>query len=56
MDKRYQIRKAMEAHKTQYVWFRKLYMFFSRYIFVNTLKEVDVLDLELEYELGDIQE
>lgn len=53
MDKRFQIRKAMEAHKTQYVWFRKLYMIFSRYIFVNTLKEVDVLDLELEFELGE---
>lgn len=44
------IRSAMRAHKSQYIWFRKAYMFFSRYVFVNTLKEIDVLDLELELE------
>ncbi|XP_046839977.1 N-acetylglucosaminyl-phosphatidylinositol de-N-acetylase-like [Xenia sp. Carnegie-2017] len=32
--------KAMAAHKTQYVWFRKLYVIFSRYMIVNTLTQV----------------
>ena len=30
------LRKAMRAHKSQYVWFRKLYMLFSRYVLINT--------------------
>ncbi|KAI8990787.1 hypothetical protein BDF20DRAFT_996795 [Mycotypha africana] len=34
--------KAMRQHKTQLVWFRWLYVTFSRYMFVNDLmKEVD---------------
>lgn len=32
--------KAMKCHKTQMVWFRKLYIIFSRYMYVNTLQEV----------------
>lgn len=28
---------AMKAHTSQYVWFRKLFVYFSRYTFVNTL-------------------
>lgn len=31
--------EAMKMHKTQYVWFRKLYMSFSRYSYVNTFSE-----------------
>jgi len=34
------IRSAMELHVTQYVWYRKLYMVFSRYVNVNTFKEL----------------
>ncbi|ODN06496.1 N-acetylglucosaminyl-phosphatidylinositol de-N-acetylase [Orchesella cincta] len=34
------IRSAMEVHVTQYVWYRKLYMVFSRYINVNTFREI----------------
>ncbi|XP_063934584.1 N-acetylglucosaminyl-phosphatidylinositol de-N-acetylase-like [Zophobas morio] len=30
------IRKAMRAHHSQYVWFRKLYVYFSRYVYINT--------------------
>lgn len=29
--------RAMQAHASQWVWFRKLFVFFSRYSFVNTL-------------------
>lgn len=44
---------AMSAHKSQYVWFRKIYMIFSRYTFINTLQEVNALDLELDFQLDD---
>lgn len=30
------LHKAMAMHRSQFVWFRKLYMFFSRYNFINT--------------------
>ncbi|KAK6621242.1 hypothetical protein RUM43_011548 [Polyplax serrata] len=53
MDKRNMIRQAMRAHKSQYVWFRKLYMYVSRYIFINSYKEIDVLELELDFEVDD---
>lgn len=32
--------QAMWAHESQLVWFRKLYMLFSRYMYVNTLTEL----------------
>lgn len=47
------ILSAMEAHASQYVWFRKLYMIFSRYSLMNTLKEIELVDLELDLELDD---
>lgn len=47
------LQKAMAAHKSQYVWFRKLYMIFSRYTFINTLQEVCALDLELDLQFDD---
>jgi len=31
---------AMREHKTQMVWFRYLYLFFSRYVMMNTLKRI----------------
>lgn len=43
----------MVAHKSQYVWFRKLYMIFSRYTFINTLQEVNALDLELDLQFDE---
>ena len=30
--------RAMRAHATQYVWYRKLYVLTSRYVCVNTLR------------------
>lgn len=32
--------KAMAAHKSQYVWYRKLYIIFSRYMVINTLTKL----------------
>lgn len=34
--------KAMRTHATQWVWFRKLYVKFSRYSLMNTLRRIDV--------------
>ena len=34
----YKAFKAMGCHKSQFVWFRKLYFLFSRYIIVNHVK------------------
>lgn len=31
--------KAMHAHKSQFVWFRWLFLVFSRYVYINTLTE-----------------
>jgi len=32
------VQKAMMAHWSQYTWFRRLYMMFSRYTLINTLE------------------
>lgn len=45
--------KAMKKHKSQLVWFRTLYMIFSRYMLVNTLQQVNLVDIELDLELDD---
>lgn len=34
------INSAMKAHRSQLVWFRRLYVMFSRYMVVNTFKSV----------------
>jgi len=34
------LRQAMRAHHSQYVWFRQLYMIFSRYTLINTFDEL----------------
>lgn len=39
---RCKIKKAMEAHKTQLLWFRHLYLMFSRYMYFNTFKEIEL--------------
>lgn len=35
---------AMREHASQYVWFRRLYVLLSRYVFVNTLSRVAAKD------------
>ncbi|CAB0036395.1 unnamed protein product [Trichogramma brassicae] len=52
-QQRYYIKNAMRAHSSQYLWFRQLYMIFSRYTLINTLHEVNLLDLELDLQFDD---
>ncbi|KAI2664488.1 N-acetylglucosaminyl-phosphatidylinositol de-N-acetylase [Labeo rohita] len=33
-------KKAMLCHRSQLLWFRRLYIFFSRYMFVNTFQAI----------------
>ncbi|XP_064083766.1 N-acetylglucosaminyl-phosphatidylinositol de-N-acetylase-like [Macrobrachium nipponense] len=35
------LQRAMRAHNSQFVWFRKLYMIFSRYVLINTLTKIN---------------
>jgi len=35
------IQKAMSCHHSQYVWFRKAYMLFSRYVVINTFDRLN---------------
>ena len=34
------VRKAMKAHRTQFVWYRRLFIIFSRYSYANTMEKV----------------
>lgn len=47
------VRRAMCQHKSQMLWFRKLYIIFSRYMVINTLREVNVSDIELDMQIND---
>jgi len=40
MQQRCQVQRAMASHKSQLVWFRRLYMFFSRYPYMNSLHQL----------------
>ena len=35
------VHRAMTAHASQYVWYRRLFVLFSRYGFVNTLRPIE---------------
>jgi N-acetylglucosaminylphosphatidylinositol deacetylase len=43
----------MKAHTTQMVWFRRLYLLFSRYLLVNTLQPMEQDGLELDLALDE---
>ncbi|XP_026755013.1 N-acetylglucosaminyl-phosphatidylinositol de-N-acetylase [Galleria mellonella] len=45
--------RAMKRHKSQMVWFRYLYVAFSRYMIINTLRRISLADIELELEVDD---
>ncbi|XP_044764072.1 N-acetylglucosaminyl-phosphatidylinositol de-N-acetylase [Coccinella septempunctata] len=47
------IHKAMSEHKSQMVWFRRLYLIFSRYVVINTLQEMNPSDIELDLSIDD---
>lgn len=42
------LKMAMAAHQSQYVWFRKLYIHFSRYVFINSYTLLTKDDVELD--------
>lgn len=46
------IQQAMAQHKSQMVWFRRLYVIFSRYMLINTLREMSISDVELEMQIA----
>ncbi|CAK1541661.1 unnamed protein product [Leptosia nina] len=45
--------RAMKRHQSQMVWFRYLYVIFSRYMVINTLRKISLADIELELEVDD---
>lgn len=45
------IRHAMRKHTSQMKWFRWLYIYFSRYMFINSIREVNLSDVELEMQI-----
>ncbi|KAK9874450.1 hypothetical protein WA026_002789 [Henosepilachna vigintioctopunctata] len=47
------IHQAMAQHKSQLLWFRKIYLIFSRYIVINTLQEMNTSDIELDLSIDD---
>lgn len=47
------IQCAMEKHTSQLLWFRKLYIRFSRYMIINSLREMNISDIELEMQIND---
>ncbi|XP_032527580.2 N-acetylglucosaminyl-phosphatidylinositol de-N-acetylase [Danaus plexippus] len=47
------VTRAMKLHKSQMVWFRYLYVMFSRYMVINTLRKINLADIELELEVDD---
>jgi N-acetylglucosaminylphosphatidylinositol deacetylase len=47
------IHKAMKQHRSQLVWFRRLYMLFSRYMLINSLQLMELSDIELDLEIDD---
>lgn len=47
------IQRAMRQHKSQLLWFRRLYIHFSRYMIINSLREINISDIELEMQIND---
>ena len=35
-----EVRRAMSLHRSQWVWYRKLFVVFSRYAYVNSLRRL----------------
>lgn len=44
-------RTAMAEHRSQMVWFRWLYVLFSRYMWMNSWREIRIGDVELEMQI-----
>lgn len=41
------VREAMHKHRSQIVWFRAIYIYLSRYMYINTYKELELEDVQL---------
>lgn len=42
------VQNAMHQHKSQMMWFRKLYIVFSRYMLINSLSELNLESIEFD--------
>lgn len=47
------IKSAMKAHKSQLVWYRRIYIDMSRFMYINTFKEMEFSDVLFDFELDD---
>lgn len=47
------LQRAMAQHRSQMVWFRRIYVRCSRYMIINSLRELSVSDADLELQLVD---
>ncbi|EDV41755.1 uncharacterized protein Dana_GF17341 [Drosophila ananassae] len=47
------VRSAMMEHQSQMKWFRWLYIYTSRYMFINSMRQINLSDVELEMQIHD---
>ncbi|XP_017060732.1 N-acetylglucosaminyl-phosphatidylinositol de-N-acetylase [Drosophila ficusphila] len=47
------VRSAMKEHQSQMRWFRWLYIYTSRYMFINSMRQISLSDVELEMQIHD---
>nr|XP_016923672.1 N-acetylglucosaminyl-phosphatidylinositol de-N-acetylase [Drosophila suzukii] len=47
------VRSAMKEHQSQMRWFRWLYIYTSRYMFINSMRQINLSDVELEMQIHD---
>lgn len=47
------VRHAMAHHRSQMVWFRRLYVLCSRYMIINSWREMSVSDVELDLQIDE---
>ncbi|EDV94882.1 N-acetylglucosaminyl-phosphatidylinositol de-N-acetylase [Drosophila grimshawi] len=47
------VRGAMMEHQSQMKWFRWLYIYTSRYMYINSMREINLSDVELEMQIHD---
>ncbi|KAL7730080.1 hypothetical protein ACLKA6_009361 [Drosophila palustris] len=47
------VRSAMMEHQSQMKWYRWLYIYTSRYMFINSMREINLSDIELEMQIHD---
>lgn len=48
-----QVRRAMAEHRSQMVWFRRLYVLCSRYMWINSWRQMSRSDVELEMQIDE---